>query len=346
MNISICNMGYSGYWAACWRELQGREGVNLRIYTPQTKYPYSHEFLDGLSVRIFDEEEMRNVKLVHDELATGCPDVLVISGWASKSFTSLVFDERFNSAKRILIVDASWEGSFRQVISRFILRKLVKAFDGIIVGGERGAKFARWIGFPGNRIYTSIYGYDAGKFDFDRLEWPQRFCFVGRYAPIKGVRTLVKAYVLYRDRYGDEAWPLDCYGSGALASTLQACGGVIDHGFLQPEALPQALRSAGVFVFPSLHEPWGVALAEACGSGLPAIVSDMVTSGDDLVEDGVNGYVVRAGDVGALYSAFCKMHENPESLSRMGAVSRQKAAHFAPNKWADRWLGAINDICR
>ena len=346
MKIAILSMGYSGYWVACWRELQRRPGVELKIYTPQTKYPYADDFLKGLNVRIFSADEMANDELVRDEVFAAEPDVLVIGGWASHAFVSTVYDNRAKSVVKIMTMDSSWEGSLRQILSRFKIHGLVRRFDAAIVGGARGRKFARWIGFKKNRIYTSIYGYDAEAFDVARTSWPKRFCFVGRYAPVKGLSTLLAAYGAYRQKVGSDAWPLDCYGSGPLKDELAKVEGVVNHGFVQPNDLPHALAQEGVFVFPSLYEPWGVALAEACGSGLPAIVSDKVTSGDDLVEDGVNGYVVKARDSLALCRALCQMHENYDKLPDMGKVSQRKAAFFAPKPWADRWLEAIDDIRR
>ena len=346
MRICICNQGYSGYWVACWRELMSREGVELRIYTPQTHYPYAADFLAGLPVTILSAAEMADGTILRNDIAAWHPDVLLISGWASPVFCSLAHDERLKDIKKLLMMDSAWSGSIRQILNRFRLRRFVKQLDGVIVGGERGRKFARWLGFPAKRIYTSIYGYDAKSFEKDRAEWPRRFCFVGRYAPVKGILTLVEAYREYRTVKGNEAWPLDCYGNGDLKDVLAAQEGIVDHGFLQPDKLPDALLDEGVFVFPSLHEPWGVALAEACGSGLPAIVSDKVTSGDDLVEDEVNGFVFKAGSVRQLCAALCKMHDSAALLPKMGTASKVKARHFAPDRWANRWMEAIHDICR
>lgn len=346
MKIAICNQGYSGYWVACWRELMSRANIELRIYTPRTRYPYAADFLGGLPVAILSDAEMVDGSRLREEIAAWHPDVLMISGWASPAFCSLAYEARLKTVKKLLMVDSSWSGSIRQILGRFKLCRFVKALDGIIVGGERGRKFARWIGFPSNRIYTSVYGYDAKAFDQNRVKWPHRFCFVGRYAPVKGLSTLIEAYRQYRLIKGTGAWLLDCYGSGDLKPLLATQEGVVDHGFLQPDKLPDALMDEGVFVFPSLHEPWGVALAEACGSGLPAIVSDKVTSGDDLVEDGVNGFVVKAGSVRQLCAALCKMHDSATVLSQMGAASRTKARKFAPDQWADRWMEAFHDICR
>lgn len=348
MKIVICNMGYSGYWAACWRELMHR--ADVKIFSPQTRYPYASDILSGIPIKILTDTEMSNVRLVEDLVAMEYPDVLIVGGWASSAFNALSRSHKLRNAVKILIIDSSWNGSLRQILARFRLRGLVKSYNGIIVGGHRGRRFARWIGFPQERIFRSIYGYDAEAFKV-ALEsraslWPRRFCFVGRYAPVKGLDVLLKAYRKYRLQVGGAAWPLDCYGSGCLSDILSKAEGVVDHGFIQPDKLPMILAEEGVFVMPSLHEPWGVALAEAAGAGLPLVCSDMVTSGDDLVRNGVNGYVVKAGDIGQLSNALVRMHESYPNLKTMSVESVRLAEEFSPKKWADRWMEAIDVLSR
>ena len=60
---------------------------------------------------------------------------------------------------------------------------------------------------------------------------------------------------------------------------------------------PTAYASADIFVFPSTTDTFGNVIIEAQASGLPVIVSD-VGGPKELVEDGVNGLVTKAHDVG------------------------------------------------
>ena len=348
MKIVILNMGYSGYWVACWRELIGRADVSVRIFSPHTKYPYASGFLNGIPITLLGENEMSDNRLVCDKVVAEEPDVVIIGGWASAAFKSVAFDRRLSSVKKIVMIDSAWNGSVRQVLQRFRLHSFVKQMDAIIVAGERGRQYARWLGFESDRIFSSIYGYDADAFESciqNRVEpWPRRFCFVGRYAKIKGLDSLLAAYRLYRKRAGSEAWPLDCYGSGGLKDALRLEEGVVDHGFLQPSDLPRALEAEGVFVFPSLYEPWGVALAEAAGAGLPIICSDQVASGLDLVKPEYNGLVFPAGNVKRLAAALGRMHEKHAELRAMGERSRVLAGAFSPKLWCDRWMEVLKCI--
>jgi len=348
MKIVILNMGYSGYWIACWRELASRNGICLKIFSPQTRYPYSSSFLDGIPITIFNQKEMADKAFVCDKIAIEKPDVIMFGGWASTSFRAVAHDRRFSTAKKIVMIDSAWTGSLRQILQRFRLHEFVKNMKGIIVAGERGRQYARWLGFKSEQIFSSIYGYDAAAFEpcmgMRPDSWPKRFCFVGRYARIKGLESLLAAYRIYKNERGSDAWPLDCYGSGEMKQVLDCEDGVVDHGFLQPSDLPRALSKEGVFVFPSLHEPWGVALVEAAGAGLPIICSDQVASGLDIVKPEFNGLVFPAGNARRLAASLIRMNDRYDNLKMMGERSKMMAEAFSPSVWCDRWMEAIKCI--
>lgn len=343
MKIVILSMGYSGYLVACWRELIRRKGIEVSIFSPQTKYPYTSELLQGIPITVLGENEMRDNLRVRDKVVSEKPDVVVIGGWANPAFKSVAYDSRIQ-ARKVLMIDSMWTGNFRQIAAKLLLHGYVKRLDGVIVAGERGRQFARWLGFRSEQIFTSSYGYDATIFNpvLDcRLalpEWPRSFCFVGRYAPIKGLDVLLTAYREYRGRVV-RPWKLHCFGGGAMSAAGE---GVVDHGFLQPAELPCALARQGVFILPSYHEPWGVALAEAAGAGMPLICSDAVASGVDLIRDFYNGRVFSAGIVAQLTNALIWMHEKYDCFPEMGRRSQFYAGAYAPEIWADRWLEACS----
>lgn len=55
--------------------------------------------------------------------------------------------------------------------------------------------------------------------------------------------------------------------------------------------LPAVFAAADMFVFPTLYEPYGMVVSEALASGLPVVATRQGCAAD-LVEDGVNGYLV------------------------------------------------------
>lgn len=71
------------------------------------------------------------------------------------------------------------------------------------------------------------------------------------------------------------------------------------------------------------------AMLEAASCGRPIVASD-VPGCRHFVEDGLNGLVVRPGDVGSLFDAICFLIERPEEARRMGQAARERlVSHYS-----------------
>ncbi len=93
-------------------------------------------------------------------------------------------------------------------------------------------------------------------------------------------------------------------------------------GFQKKEKLAKYYRAADLFVLPTREDIWGLVINEAMAYGLPVITTDRCVAGLELVEDGVNGYIVPVEDEAALGE---KMREALRGdLEGMGAASLEK----------------------
>jgi glycosyltransferase involved in cell wall biosynthesis len=93
-------------------------------------------------------------------------------------------------------------------------------------------------------------------------------------------------------------------GDGPLAEQVAASPAVTPLGFQTTERLIELYALADRAVVPSRAETWGVIVNEALACGCPVVTTDAVGAAYDLIEDGVNGYVVPVGDVAALAEAL------------------------------------------
>src|SRR5207253_6184837 len=89
--------------------------------------------------------------------------------------------------------------------------------------------------------------------------------------------------------------------------------------------IPRVLAVTDVFVLPSFY-PEGIprVLLEAASMALP-IVTTRSPGCVDVVEDGVNGFLVPGRDAGALAAAILRLVDQPETRRRFGAESRRRA---------------------
>ena len=75
---------------------------------------------------------------------------------------------------------------------------------------------------------------------------------------------------------------------------------------------------------PSYREGLPKILIEAASSGRPIVTTD-VPGCREVVEEGVNGYLVPAKNASALKDALLKLINNAETRSKMGKASREIA---------------------
>ena len=97
--------------------------------------------------------------------------------------------------------------------------------------------------------------------------------------------------------------------------------GVIFTGFL--EDVPRIIATFDVAVLPSYFEGMGRVLLEAMAMEKP-VVGTSVGGIPDLIEEGVNGYLVSPGNEKELASALLKILDDKNLAMEMGCAGRNK----------------------
>ncbi len=87
----------------------------------------------------------------------------------------------------------------------------------------------------------------------------------------------------------------------------------------------RVLKASDIFVNASTsHESMSGALVNAHAMGIPAVATDL-PGNDEVVEEGVTGYLIPPGDAEALVQALTKMMDmDAERLSAMGSAARAR----------------------
>ncbi len=86
--------------------------------------------------------------------------------------------------------------------------------------------------------------------------------------------------------------------------------------------LPRLFRAMDLFVQPSLWEGLPLALLMAMAAGL-SVLGTRVSGITEVIQDGVNGRLVPAGDSRALAAAILELYRRPEVRDRLGEAARQ-----------------------
>lgn len=352
MKVVFCWQTVSGYMAACWRELASRSGIDLHVIArrPGGAAAFDPSIMSGISHELFDQADLDRPKTMLPIVRAQKPDVVVLCGWASKSWPAVAKDPDLGSAARVMTMDTPFQGTLRQKLGGLVHKSYFQRIHRVFVAGERTRQLALTLGFRDAQIRASTYGFDfdtmaQGAAVRDPQSPPRQFLFVGRYVPVKGIDTLLEAYAQYRQRVSDP-WTLACCGKGELASDLAKAEGVIDHGFTQPADLPAHLAASSAFVLASDFEPWGVVVAEAAAAGLPIVCTDAVGAAIDMVRPFYSGLTVAPRDPRSLADALVYLHEHPERTVEMGLRAREYARAYSAQAWSDRWEATLNEFAR
>lgn len=210
---------------------------------------------------------------------------------------------------------------------------------------------ARLSGGVGGKVSLVYHGLDLSAFQPDagaRAGKPVILA-VGQLKEKKGLGYLIRACRALKDR-GHE-FECEIVGEGPLRSELEALvrqlslestvrlSGALPH----PEVVLKYQR-AHVFALPCVVAGDGDrdgipnVLLEAMAMGLP-VVSTPVSGIPEVVEDGVNGFLVPPGDEVALADALARLLDDPAARRQLGERGRERvAAEFDAERNARRLL--------
>lgn len=199
-------------------------------------------------------------------------------------------------------------------------------------------------GLPIRRIEVVPNGVSRAHF-MPSPGWPVAdpyVLFVGRLVPQKGVDQLLRAFSVVLRRCPDSR--LVVVGDGELALYLKRVArhlGVSQHvSFVQWKSGPELLhyyQQAQVVVVPSNYEPFGLVALEAMACGRP-VVASAVGGLQEIIEDGMQGYLVPPGDYLAMAQRLANLLLNPALRQQMGKTGIEQAASYGWENTAQRTL--------
>jgi glycosyltransferase involved in cell wall biosynthesis len=150
---------------------------------------------------------------------------------------------------------------------------------------------------------------------------------------IYGVDVLAKAFVKVALVNPDVNLILLGGGSqGAKVRQILMNGGVMERvhfgGHVSQADLPRWYHMADLYVSPSHVDGSSVTLMEALASGLPCLVSD-IPGNQEWIDNGVNGWLFRDGDVDDLAEKILSAIKNRRSFKKISESARQTAEQKA-----------------
>ncbi len=169
---------------------------------------------------------------------------------------------------------------------------------------------------------------------------------VGRQDPSKDYSTLYKATVLiYSDYKRLVFWQVG--NKDYLPEKIKTDENLIliSSGRIKQKELVNYYHAADVYVSSSKHESFGKVLIEAMAAGLP-VVATATTGSQEIIKDGLNGFLVPIGDSQALARKILYLLNNPAKAKEMGENGRQMVKErFDQQKIIKKIIDFWQDLC-
>lgn len=214
--------------------------------------------------------------------------------------------------------------------------------DLLLVLSEKAANTFRVRGFPEEKLFYLPRGVDVERFKPGERPAKFRAVFSGALIKRKGIQHLLEAW--HRLNLPDaELWLVGYVHDEAKPFLKQFWRDNIRLvGFVRdPE---NYLNQGTVHVFPSQWEGSAKVTYEAAACALPQITT---REAGDVVRDGVEGIIVKPGDVEAIAAALQHLHRHPEIVRQMGSAARRRVVeNFTWDHFRTRLLGAYETAMR
>jgi poly(glycerol-phosphate) alpha-glucosyltransferase len=142
---------------------------------------------------------------------------------------------------------------------------------------------------------------------------------------------------------------MDIYGDGSEADRLR---GAIDEAGLagvvtlrgHDPAARESLWNASAFLMTSTSEGYPLSTLESMSHGCPVVSYDIKYGPREQIDDGVNGFLVPAGDKTGAADRLTQMLSSPQLVARMSEAARQRAAEHGKDRFVADWLGVLDSV--
>lgn len=277
----------------------------------------------------------------------------VFHGWSQHSLFQMLRSQKLGAGvvlqrashhivfqRQVLEEEFRRHGVTGEVVPELAVRKELLEYDeaDVVVVPSESCKesFDRY--GVGEKVRVAGFGVDS-KYFRPREKRGKGFTalFVGGNVVRKGLRYALEGW----RRAGVDGRFLV---GGHESVPYPASRGVVATGFV--EDVRDLYGEADVFVLPSLEEGQSLAVWEALAMGVPVVVSTRCGF-NDVVTDGVEGFVVEPGDVDGIAEAIEVLVVDGELREEMGVRARELAERFPWRRHQEElveiWRGVAGD---
>ena len=278
------------------------------------------------------------------------PQAILVFGWSNFSHLKLMVCYKgkipvwFRGDSTLLDNSGSGFSVIRNLCRKAALSIIYRFIDKAFYVGTNNRKYFEWAGVLKQKLVHAPHAIDNERFLENRtleviefrkkLNIPQDallFLFAAKFEKKKDPMLLLRAF-----EKADTNGYLLIAGNGALENQIRSFVvfmtkrdrvRIVD--FQNQLNMPVLYQAADVYCLPSAGpgETWGLAVNEAMISGCAICVSDKVGCAEDLVINGLNGYIIKAGCTED-WAQVLSVYTDRELAKKQGEKGREIARSF------------------
>lgn len=164
----------------------------------------------------------------------------------------------------------------------------------------------------------------------------------GHLVPIKNFEIIPDIVNKYVDQY--PKWKWEIYGGGTTEALQRIRDKIRNYGLEEKiilkgrsEKIDEAYDNAAIFCLTSLQEGLPTVLLEAMLHGIPCVSFDIETGPDEIITDGVDGFVVSAYDIDQYATALMSLMESTEKRARFSKHALENVKKFNMEDSVNKW---------
>ncbi|GLU52376.1 glycosyltransferase family 4 protein [Dyadobacter frigoris] len=324
-------------------------------------YPYQVLFQTSLDNVKFGER-LKALFKAFDEFK---PTVLNVTGWFDYAQILLMIYARMKGVKIVLSSESSSMDHNRSTLKEKIKSWIVNRADAFFCFGKSSADYLLTLGVKQPQIAVANAAvidedviktkFDLAKnlsFEINSSKSTRSFVYVGRLAEEKNLELLIKAFIAVKEKSKISFdWKLLFVGDGPAKEKLTKISGeylksqIIEFAGGHPwYKVPAWLAKSDVLILPSKSEPWGLVVNEAMVCAMPVIVSEKCGCAEDLVRNGINGFLFNPESQPELETALQFFLKNPDKIDSMGKESLKLIQPFSSKTVAKAMVNCYRNL--
>ena len=318
---------------------------------------YDYEFIKNYSFSKSISNgffQLINPGLIRHLIKDASP-VIMINGWSYSSDILTILIAKLRRKKVWLRAENPLHQELRKSrlllwIKKIILKYFIFRFiDRFLYIGTQSKKFFQYYGAKDEELIFTPYSVDNSYFhsQFVKLQDQRNdllikmnlktdkktILFCGKYIEQKRPLDLIEAF----SQIDDTNVQLVMLGEGILRKRMESLiyeKGLLSNvrltGFINQSQISKYYSIADIFVMCSgMGETWGLAVNEAMNFHLPVVISNTCGSSEDLINEGINGFIFKEGNVQQLNQSIKDLLSNEGLRMSAGKASGNIIKQFS-----------------